>query len=74
MANNKNKQDILLESGTNEIEIMEFKIAGNLFGINVAKVREIIMPCPIKAMPNAHESIEGIIKPRDQVITLVNLP
>ncbi|MGP1441531.1 MAG: chemotaxis protein [Anaerovoracaceae bacterium] len=74
MATNKNKQDILLESGTNEIEIMEFKIAGNLFGINVAKVREIIMPCPIKAMPNAHEAIEGIIKPRDQVITLVNLP
>ena len=74
MATNKNKQDILLESGTNEIEIMEFKIAGNLFGINVAKVREIIMPCPIKAMPNAHEAIEGIIKPRYQVITLVNLP
>ena len=30
---------ILLESGTNEIEIMEFTIDGNLYGINVAKVR-----------------------------------
>lgn len=70
----RRKNDILLESGTNEIEIMEFKIADNLFGINVAKVREIIMPCPIKVMPNAHPAIEGIIKPRDQVITLVNLP
>ena len=29
---------ILLESGTNEIEIMEFTINGNLYGINVAKV------------------------------------
>ncbi len=68
------KQEILLESGTNEIEIMEFKIADNLFGINVAKVREIIMPCPIKKMPNSHPAVEGVIKPRDQVITLVNLP
>lgn len=73
MANNQ-KQDILLESGTNEIEIMEFKIGENLFGINVAKVREIIMPCPIKQMPNAHPAVEGVIKPRDAVITLVDLP
>lgn len=70
----KEKQEILLESGTNEIEIMEFKIDGNTFGINVAKVKEIIMPCPIKVMPNAHPAVEGVIKPRDAVITLVNLP
>ena len=31
------KKGILLESGTNEIEIMEFTIDGNLYGINVAK-------------------------------------
>jgi two-component system chemotaxis response regulator CheV len=70
----KHKQDILLESGTNEIEIMEFKIGNNLFGINVAKVREIIMPCEIKPMPNAHPAVEGVIKPRDMVLTLVDLP
>ena len=38
---------ILLESGTNEIEIMEFTIDNNLYGINVAKVREIIMSAPV---------------------------
>ena len=42
---------ILLESGTNEIEIMEFTIDGSLYGINVAKVREIIMSAPVKIMP-----------------------
>ena len=31
-----NKDGILLETGTNEIEIMEFTIDGNLYGINVA--------------------------------------
>lgn len=39
----KTKGEILLESGTNEIEIMEFMIYGELYGINVAKVTEIMM-------------------------------
>ena len=65
---------ILLESGTNEIEIMEFTINGNLYGINVAKVREIIMSAEVKAMPHAHPAVEGIFKPRDAVITVVDLP
>ena len=65
---------ILLESGTNEIEIMEFTIDDNLYGINVAKVREIIMSAPVKPMPHAHPAVEGIFKPRDIVITVVDLP
>ena len=65
---------ILLESGTNEIEIMEFTIDGSLYGINVAKVREIIMSAPVKVMPHAHPAVEGIFKPRDAVITVVDLP
>lgn len=65
---------ILLESGTNEIEIMEFTIDGNLYGINVAKVREIILSAPVKSMPHAHSAVEGIFKPRDVVITVVDLP
>lgn len=68
------KRDILLESGTNEIEIMEFTIDGNLYGINVAKVREIMMSAPVKPMPHVHPSVEGIFKPRDVVLTVVDLP
>ena len=65
---------ILLESGTNEIEIMEFTIDGSLYGINVAKVREIILSASVKVMPHAHPAVEGIFKPRDVVITVVDLP
>lgn len=68
------KNGILLESGTNEIEIMEFTIAGNLYGINVAKVREIMLSEPVKQMPHTHNAVEGIFKPRDVVLTVVNLP
>lgn len=68
-----NQTEILLESGTNELEIMEFTIAGELFGINVAKVREIMMISPVKPMQKAHPVIEGIFKPRDEVITVIDL-
>ena len=65
---------ILLESGTNEIEVMKFTIAGNLYGINVAKVVEIMISEPVKPMPHAHPAVEGIFKPREQVLTVVDLP
>ncbi|MDD3141383.1 MAG: chemotaxis protein [Lachnospiraceae bacterium] len=66
--------EILLESGTNEIEIMEFTIHGELYGINVAKVREIMMSDKVKKIPHAHPSVEGIFKPRDILLTVVDLP
>ena len=65
--------EILLESGTNELEIMEFTIAGETFGINVAKVVEIMMVCPVKPMQKAQANIEGIFKSRDMVITVIDL-
>lgn len=65
--------DILLESGTNELEIMEFTIGGELFGINVAKVREIMTRQPVKKMQKSHPDVEGIFKPRDEVITVIDL-
>ncbi|WP_066683555.1 chemotaxis protein [Christensenella intestinihominis] len=69
-----NKQEILLESGTNEIEIMEFTISHNTFGINVAKIREIMNPMDVKRMPHVHPAVEGVFKPRDILITVINLP
>ena len=70
----KDKSSILLESGTNEIEIMEFTIDGNLYGINVAKVLEIMLSAPVKEMPHTPPAVDGIFKPREVVLTVVNLP
>ena len=66
--------EILLESGTNEMEIMEFTVFGEAYGINVAKVKEILMSEPVKPVPHSHECVEGIFKPRDVVLTVVDLP
>lgn len=64
---------VLLESGTNELELLEFKLGNNFYGINVAKVKEILpyqKPTPV---PNSHPSIEGIFMPRDEIITIIDL-
>lgn len=39
--------NILLESGTNELEILEFALGNNRYGINVAKIREILSYQPV---------------------------
>lgn len=65
--------NILLENGTNELEILEFKVAGNYYGINVAKIREIIPYEKVTDVPNSHPSVEGIFMPRDVMITVINL-
>ena len=52
-AYNANDTGILLESGTNELELLEFNICGNSYGINIAKVREIMMEQELVPMPQA---------------------
>lgn len=66
--------NILLENGTNELEVLEFTIGGNNYGINVAKIREILPYQAVTPVPNAHRSIEGIFMPRDTMISVINLP
>lgn len=65
--------NILMESGTNELEVLEFTIGGNHYGINVAKVREIVPYHVVTPIPNSHKCVEGIFMPRDLMITVINL-
>ncbi|MGN0269627.1 MAG: chemotaxis protein CheW, partial [Candidatus Weimeria sp.] len=65
--------NILLESGTNELEILEFKVADNYYGINVAKIIEILNYQHVTPVPNSHPFVEGIFMPRDTIISVINL-
>ncbi|WP_290924815.1 chemotaxis protein [Halodesulfovibrio sp.] len=75
--------NILLESGTNELEIVEFfldevEIDGTsyrgYYGVNVAKVLEIIrMPTVTELPESGHSCILGAFNLRSQVIPLVDL-
>ncbi len=65
--------NILLESGTNELELLEFFVGHEDYGINIAKVSEILTYRPVTPMPSAPEEIEGVFMPRDKLITVVDL-
>ena len=67
------KKGILLETGTNEFEIVEFSIGKVNYGINVAKVREVITRAPVTAMPEAHPYVDGLFTLRGKAIPLVNM-
>lgn len=65
--------DILLEAGTNEMELLVFNLGDTPFGINVAKVREIIQRVKTIDVPYAGNAVEGAFQLRDEVLSLVNL-
>ncbi|WP_047049762.1 chemotaxis protein [Vibrio mexicanus] len=73
---------ILTESGTNELEIIEFHLVKQLpdgstktcyYGINVAKVREVIQVPETTDYPNAQPHMVGVFSSRDILTPLVDL-
>lgn len=67
------ESNILLESGTNELEVLEFMVGEQSFGINIAKVTEIMNYTPVTPVPDAPPEFEGVFTPRDTVISVVDL-
>lgn len=67
------EKEILLESGTNELEVLVFRLGEYTFGINVAKVREVLPLPPVNHLPRAHASVLGVFRLRDKVVPCVSL-
>lgn len=65
--------NILLESGTGEVEILEFVVNNKHYGINVVKVKEVLETDNLTRLPQCHPAIAGLILYRDEILTLVNL-
>lgn len=68
-------QGILLETGTNEVEIAIFQIGGQDFGTNVAKIREFIIfeNHMLTKLVNSHPSMVGTFLLRGHTIPLIDL-
>ena len=66
-------QEILLECGTNEMELLVFKVAHFHFGINVAKVREVLPKAEITRLAKSHPSVRGVFRLRERVVPCVSL-
>ncbi len=69
----KTNAEILLESGTNELEVLVFGMGNGEFGVNVAKVREVILPTVVTASPTQHSAVRGMFNLRGRVLPLVDL-
>jgi len=72
MANHQ-QHNIMLEAGTNEYEILVFRLGEKRCGVNVAKVREVIEFQPLTRLPETHTSVLGMFQLRDQVLPLIDL-
>jgi two-component system chemotaxis response regulator CheV len=64
---------ILLEAGTNEVEILVFNVGKERCGVNVAKVREARIIERAVFLPRFPDSIEGVVCVRDMVVPAVDL-
>ncbi|MCT4660439.1 MAG: chemotaxis protein [Tissierellales bacterium] len=67
------KDGILLESGTGEVEVIEFKVGNEHYAINVVKVKEIIEVDKVIKVPTAPPEVPGITSIRGEVITLIDM-
>ncbi len=64
---------ILLDAGTNEVEILVFQVGGLHCGVNVAKVREVHVVERTTFLPRFPESVDGVIRIRDATVMAVDL-
>ncbi|MGY3804746.1 chemotaxis protein [Pigmentibacter ruber] len=81
------KEERMLQIGSNKFELVDFRLKDypvgadmshpnayeGIYGINIAKVREINKISQFTKMPNSHECIEGLLELREEAIPIVNL-
>lgn len=75
VSNDSRDQGILLRSGTNEVEFIEFMLGDTHFGINVAKVQRVIARAGMRITKADQKSkdILGMVYIQDKPILLIDL-
>ncbi|MDZ4784654.1 MAG: chemotaxis protein [bacterium] len=66
---------ILLETGTNEVEFLEFTVCGQRFGVNVAKVTQALVwkDQKVTQLPGAEYYFKGTVPFRKKHIPVIDL-
>jgi len=67
--------DILLESGTNEVEIADIILGNQHFGVNVVKIKEFVQydRLTVTRPPGRHRSVQGVFLLRGKTVPLIDL-
>jgi purine-binding chemotaxis protein CheW len=61
------------QTSQNEEQVVVFELAGESYGVDIARVQEIIRPPAITAVPRAPQYVEGVVNLRGRVIPVINL-
>jgi two-component system chemotaxis response regulator CheV len=64
---------ILLEAGTNEVEILVFSVGDQRCGVNVAKVREARAIERAVFLPRYPDTVDGVVCVRDHIVPAIDL-
>ena len=56
-----------------DLQVVGFRIGSETFGVRIGSVREIVRVPEITAVPNAPETIEGVINLRGKIIPVMDL-
>ncbi len=64
---------ITQEESESLMQLVGFKIADELFGVDILMVQEIIRSAPITAVPNSPDFVEGVINLRGDIIPVIDL-
>jgi len=70
-----NDKGILLETGTNEVEVLELLVGGLSYGVNVLKVKQIVSydPKSLTKIYGLNPAVKGMFLFRDQSVPLIDL-
>jgi two-component system chemotaxis response regulator CheV len=81
MSTDKDIEERTRLAGTNKFELLLFRLGETpntgereLYGINVFKVREVLVMPKITELANAHRHLMGVANIRGQIIPVINLP
>jgi len=56
-----------------ELQVVGFRIGDETFGVRIGSVREIVRVPEITSVPNAQDTIEGVINLRGKIIPVIDL-
>ena len=60
-------------AGKPRTEYLAFVLAGDVYGVQIARISEILKPPPLTEVPRAHATVMGIVSVRGRLVTVIDL-
>lgn len=78
MSNSRIKKDVdadsYLSSGSNELRVLEYRVAGMSFGINILKVSKIVNQLTnLIEVPESHDAVRGCFRDIERLVPVLDL-